>query len=101
MDFSRAVAFFEADGPFLLSTHVNADGDGLGAMLALGSALDKMGRDQLKFQNGQLQMKMRKSGQGFFDGITGCTGYFVFFEYSSCESVGRTAARTEPLPPMA
>ena len=42
MDYSRAVAFLEADGPFLLSTHVNADGDGTGALLGLSRLLKKL-----------------------------------------------------------
>lgn len=42
MDFTRAMAFLEADGPFLLSTHVNADGDGIGALLGIASLLEKM-----------------------------------------------------------
>ncbi len=44
MDFTHAVAYFESDGPYLLSTHVNADGDGIGAMLGLSSMLDQMGK---------------------------------------------------------
>ena len=44
MDYSRALAFLEAEGPFLLSTHVNSDGDGLGALLGLGRMLDKLGK---------------------------------------------------------
>ena len=44
MDFARAVAFFESDGPYLLSTHVNADGDGIGALLGLSSTLDQLGK---------------------------------------------------------
>ena len=44
MDYSRAIAFLEADGPFLLSTHVNADGDGLGALLGLSGLLAKLGK---------------------------------------------------------
>jgi len=44
MDYSRALAFLESDGPFLLSTHVNADGDGLGALLGLGRTLSKLGK---------------------------------------------------------
>ncbi len=44
MDYSRAIAFLDADGPFLLSTHVNADGDGIGALLGLSRLLDKIGK---------------------------------------------------------
>ena len=44
MDYSRAIAFLEADGPFLLSTHVNADGDGLGALLGLSRVIQKLGK---------------------------------------------------------
>lgn len=44
MDYSAAVAFFDSDGPYLLSTHLNADGDGIGALLALGEMLGHLGR---------------------------------------------------------
>jgi phosphoesterase RecJ-like protein len=44
MDYSRALAFLEADGPFLLSTHINADGDGIGALLGLHRTLEKLGK---------------------------------------------------------
>lgn len=44
MDYSRALHFLEADGPFLLSTHVNADGDGIGALLGLSGLLKKLGK---------------------------------------------------------
>ena len=44
MDLARAVAFFESEGPYLLSTHVHADGDGIGALLGLSSALDQLGK---------------------------------------------------------
>lgn len=44
MDYGRAIAFLEADGPFLLSTHINADGDGLGALLGLSRLLQKLGK---------------------------------------------------------
>ena len=44
MDYTRAIAFFEGDGPYLLSTHVNADGDGIGALLGLSSMLDQLGK---------------------------------------------------------
>ena len=39
MDFTEAISFFEPDEPYLLSTHVNADGDGIGALLALREML--------------------------------------------------------------
>ncbi len=45
MDYSEAVAFFDPDEAYLLSTHLNADGDGMGALLALGEMLHAMGRD--------------------------------------------------------
>ncbi len=45
MDYSEAVAFFDSDEAYLLSTHMNADGDGIGALLALGEMLDAMGRE--------------------------------------------------------
>jgi len=44
MDYSRALAFLEAEGPFLLSTHINADGDGIGALLGLHRTLEKLGK---------------------------------------------------------
>jgi bifunctional oligoribonuclease and PAP phosphatase NrnA len=44
MDYSRATAFLEADGPFLLSTHINADGDGLGALLGMNRMITKLGK---------------------------------------------------------
>ena len=44
MDYSAAVAFLGSDDSYLLSTHLNADGDGYGAMLALGELLTRMGR---------------------------------------------------------
>ena len=45
MDYSEAVAFFDPDEAYLLSTHINADGDGMGALLALGEMLHAMGRE--------------------------------------------------------
>ena len=45
MDYSRATAFLEADGPFLLSTHINADGDGLGALLGMSRLIGKLGKE--------------------------------------------------------
>lgn len=44
MDYREAIAFFQADEAYLLSTHINADGDGIGALLALGGMLDHLGR---------------------------------------------------------
>ncbi len=44
MDYREAIAFFEAEGPYLLSTHINADGDGIGACLALGGLLEQLDR---------------------------------------------------------
>jgi phosphoesterase RecJ-like protein len=44
MDCSRALHFLEAGGPFLLSTHINADGDGIGALLGLNRTLEKLGK---------------------------------------------------------
>ena len=44
MDYGKAIAFFEAEGPYLLSTHTNADGDGLGAMMAVGGYLEQLDR---------------------------------------------------------
>ena len=44
MDYGRAVAFLEADGPFLVSTHINADGDGLGALLGMSRLIKKLGK---------------------------------------------------------
>ena len=45
MDYGAAKAFFDSEGPYLLGTHRNADGDGIGAMLALGEMLDGLGRE--------------------------------------------------------
>ncbi len=39
MDLTGAISFFEPDEPYLLSTHVNADGDGIGCLLALREML--------------------------------------------------------------
>ena len=44
MDYGEAIAFFEAEGPYLLTTHVNADGDGIGATMALGGLLEQLDR---------------------------------------------------------
>lgn len=45
IDYQAAVDFFSSDEPYVLSTHMNADGDGLGALLALGEMLDQMGQE--------------------------------------------------------
>ena len=44
MDYSAAVAFLGSDDSYLLCTHLNADGDGYGAMLALGELLTSLGQ---------------------------------------------------------
>ena len=44
MDYRAALNFFGSDDSYLLSTHMNADGDGIGALLALGGMLDRLGR---------------------------------------------------------
>jgi phosphoesterase RecJ-like protein len=44
MDCSRALHFLEAGGPFLLSTHIKADGDAIGALLGLNRTLEKLGK---------------------------------------------------------
>jgi len=42
---------------FLLTTHVNADGDGIGCLLGLGSALKAQGKDVKYFVPGILPTK--------------------------------------------
>jgi phosphoesterase RecJ-like protein len=42
--FDDALTFLDSDEVFLLSTHVNADGDGLAAMVGLASMLRALGR---------------------------------------------------------
>ena len=44
MDYNAAMAFLDPDDLYLLSTHVNADGDGVGALLALGELLNHLER---------------------------------------------------------
>ncbi|MBT3604256.1 MAG: bifunctional oligoribonuclease/PAP phosphatase NrnA [Candidatus Latescibacteria bacterium] len=44
MDVEEALAFFDVEGPYLLTTHVNADGDGVGAVLGLAHWLTQTGR---------------------------------------------------------
>jgi phosphoesterase RecJ-like protein len=44
MDYREAAEFLDSDEAFLLSTHINADGDGIGALLALSGALARLGR---------------------------------------------------------
>jgi len=44
MDVEKALAFFDIDGPYLLTTHVNADGDGVGAVLGLAHWLAQTGK---------------------------------------------------------
>ena len=39
MDYTEAISFLEPDEPYLLSTHVNADCDGIGGLLALRELL--------------------------------------------------------------
>ena len=39
MDYTAAISFFEPDVPYLLATHVNADCDGIGGLLALREML--------------------------------------------------------------
>lgn len=39
MDYTAALSFFDPDEPYLVSTHVNADGDGIGCMLAMREML--------------------------------------------------------------
>lgn len=42
--YKDVLPFFDTDDTFLLSTHINADGDGLSAMLALAGMLRGMGK---------------------------------------------------------
>jgi phosphoesterase RecJ-like protein len=44
LDWSPLVAFVRRHQRFLLTTHVRPDGDGLGSMLALGEALQRLGK---------------------------------------------------------
>lgn len=44
MDVEKALAFFDIDGPYLLTTHVGADGDGVGAVLGLAHWLEQTGK---------------------------------------------------------
>lgn len=44
VDVEKALAFFDINGPYLLTTHVNADGDGMGAVLGLAHWLAQTGR---------------------------------------------------------
>lgn len=44
MDVEKALAFFDIEGPYLLTTHVNADGDGVGAVLGLAHWLAQTGK---------------------------------------------------------
>lgn len=44
MDVEKALAFFDLEGPYLLTVHVNADGDALGAVLGLAHWLAQTGR---------------------------------------------------------
>ena len=44
MNYSAAVSFLDSDEAILISTHQNADGDGIGAMLALREVLIGKGR---------------------------------------------------------
>lgn len=44
LDVEKALAFFDIEGPYLLTTHINADGDGVGAVLGLAHWLDQTGR---------------------------------------------------------
>jgi phosphoesterase RecJ-like protein len=68
MDYSKAIAFFEPDTPYLLSTHRNADGDGIGALLALGGVLDHLGR-KFRIIVGDEQPDIRFSFLAGFDRI--------------------------------
>ncbi|MDA0710841.1 MAG: bifunctional oligoribonuclease/PAP phosphatase NrnA [bacterium] len=43
-DIGKAVAFFDMKGPYLLTTHVSADGDGVGAVLGMAHWLTQTGR---------------------------------------------------------
>lgn len=43
-DVEKALAFFDVEGPYLITTHVNADGDGVGAVLGLAHWLAQTGR---------------------------------------------------------
>lgn len=43
--YKDVLPFFDTEDTFLLSTHINADGDGLSAMLALAAMLRAMGRN--------------------------------------------------------
>ena len=45
MVYREAAEFLSSDETLLLSTHINADGDGIGALLALSGALERLGRD--------------------------------------------------------
>src|SRR5690348_7096634 len=44
LDWSPFVAFVQSHDRFLLTTHVRPDGDGLGALLALAEALERLGK---------------------------------------------------------
>jgi phosphoesterase RecJ-like protein len=71
MDYSEAIAFFEPDETYLLSTHRNADGDGLGALLALGGMLDHLNR-QFRIILGDDRPDGRFSFLDGFDQIETC-----------------------------
>ncbi len=43
----RIVAILKEGSRFLMTTHVDPDGDGIGSMLALGGSLDKRGKETL------------------------------------------------------
>ena len=72
MDYNEAIAFFEPDETYLLSTHRNADGDGLGALLALAGMLDHLNR-QFRIIICDDQPDPRFSFLGGFDRIESCS----------------------------
>ena len=45
LDWSPFVAFVRRHHRFFLTTHVRPDGDGLGSMLAVGEALERLGKN--------------------------------------------------------
>ncbi|GMT41790.1 MAG: phosphoesterase [bacterium] len=45
MDFTKAIEFLKTKNGFLLSTHKNPDGDGIGSILAIAGILDNLGKE--------------------------------------------------------
>ncbi len=73
MDVEKALAFFDIEGPYLLTTHVNADGDGVGAVLGLGHWLAQTGRQyQIVLNDEKPDPKF-----GFLPGFESLTPYGV------------------------